>query len=143
MHFGLHGNLFGCITFKGCLVGGPPWFGELERCPHWFWYRISNSLFICLHAFHVYHLQHVLLFVDYYDNAMFIRSLTCMYSILRHSCLIWTIILCSHHLFSYHVYHRFNNMWIFLIIMFMFLHDDLFPVLMRHDLSICLNVSFH
>jgi len=32
----LNGDYFGCITFKGSLVGGPPWFEDLEICPHGF-----------------------------------------------------------------------------------------------------------
>ena len=32
----LNGDYFRCITFKGSLVGGPPWFGDIESCPHGF-----------------------------------------------------------------------------------------------------------
>ena len=32
----LNGDTFGCITFKESLVGGPPWFGDLEISPNGF-----------------------------------------------------------------------------------------------------------
>jgi len=32
----LKSDNFGCITFKESLVGGPPWFGDLEMCPYGF-----------------------------------------------------------------------------------------------------------
>ena len=40
------------------------WFGELERCPHRFWYQISNFR-LYLHAFHIHHsiARHGLLFI--------------------------------------------------------------------------------
>jgi len=34
--FVFDGHYFGCITFKGSLVGGPPWFGDIEISPNVF-----------------------------------------------------------------------------------------------------------
>jgi len=34
MHSKLYGDTFGCVTFKGSLVGGPPWFEDLEITPN-------------------------------------------------------------------------------------------------------------
>ena len=48
----LNGDNFGCITFKESLVGGPPYFGDIESCPLGF----GNDLLLfiyCLHAFHI------------------------------------------------------------------------------------------
>ena len=33
MRFELNGDIFGCITFKESLVGGPPLFGDIEMSP--------------------------------------------------------------------------------------------------------------
>ena len=111
---------FGCITFKGSLVGGPPCFGDMESCLIGFGNGLLLLIYLCMiFMFIIYSM--FWMFIDYYKNALFIRSLTCMYSILRHPCLIWTITLVFSLLFSYHIYHSSNNMWIDIIIMFMFI----------------------
>ena len=75
----LHEDYLDAALSRGVLVGGPPWFGELERCLHRFWYQsLTPCLFI--HAFHFIVYSMILLFIDYYENAMIIRLLTCMYS---------------------------------------------------------------
>ena len=91
-------------------------------------WRVASSILVTILYSHLYYaciscslFIACLMFIDYYENALIIRPLTCMYSLLRHPCLYGSINLCSHHLFSYHVYHRFNNMWIYIIIMFMFI----------------------
>ena len=43
----LNGDLLGCITFKGCLVGGPPWFGDIEMCPLGF----GNDLLLLIYVY--------------------------------------------------------------------------------------------
>ena len=42
----LNGDYFGCITFKGSLVGGP-WFGDIEMCPHGF----DNNLLLLIYVY--------------------------------------------------------------------------------------------
>ena len=37
---------FGCFTLKGILVGGPPWFGELEMHLHRFWYHSLTPIYV-------------------------------------------------------------------------------------------------
>ena len=60
----LHVDYLDASLSREGLVGGPPWFGELERCPHWFWYR-SLTPVLYLHAFHIHRFIacHVLLFI--------------------------------------------------------------------------------
>ena len=76
--------------FQGRLVEGPPCFGVMESCLLGF----GNGLLLLTY---VYMLSMFIIYsmFYYYVNAMIIRRLTCMYSILRHPYLIWTIILCS------------------------------------------------
>ena len=60
----LNGDNFGCITFKENLVGGPPWFGDIEISPNGFG-NISELLFM-FSCFHIIDFQYVLIFHDYY-----------------------------------------------------------------------------
>ena len=71
---------FGCITFKGSLVGGPPWFGELEKCPHRFWYKSLTPIYIVYMLSMFISHSMFLMFVDYYENAMLIRLVIYMFS---------------------------------------------------------------
>ena len=66
----LYGDTFGCITFKGSLVGGPPWFENIEMSPLGF----GNYLLLLfnLHAFIIdFFACHVLILIMLY--AMLIR----------------------------------------------------------------------
>ena len=73
-----NGDTFGCITFKESLVGGPPWFRDLEICPIGFG-NYLNSLFIFTCFLIIDFLAcHVLMFIML--NAMLIRLMTYMCS---------------------------------------------------------------
>ena len=43
----LNGDYFGCITFKESLVGGPPWFGDIEMYPLGF----GNDLLLLIYVY--------------------------------------------------------------------------------------------
>jgi len=58
------------------------------------------------------------MFIEYCENTMTIKSLTYMYSIFETPISKMDYYLVFSYLFSYHVYHRFNNMWIYTIIIF-------------------------
>jgi len=47
MRSGLKGNHMDASLSREELVGGPPYFGELEKCPHRFWYKsLTLILFV-------------------------------------------------------------------------------------------------
>ena len=82
------------------------------------------------------------MFIDYYENAMIIRPLTCMYSPLRHPCLygllfcVLTICLAIMFIIGLITCGLHNNhVYIY--------HVDFYLILMLHELITCLDVSFH
>ena len=66
----LNGVTFGCITFKESLVGGPPWFGDIELALMVL-ITISNSLFVYMLLDYRFLACHVLMLIML--NAMLIR----------------------------------------------------------------------
>ena len=64
---------------QGDLVGGPPWFGELEMHLHRFWYHSLTPISICMFL-HVH--LFIACFVIHYAYAMLIRIVLYMFSYL-------------------------------------------------------------
>ena len=94
---------------QGDLVGGPPWFGELEMHLHRFWYHSLTPIFICM-LFHV-HLFIACLIV-HYAYVMLIRLVLYMFSYLS-THVLYGPICCV--LFIFHAYHR-SNAYVFVML---------------------------
>ena len=133
----LNGDNFGCITFKGSLVGGPPWFRDIEMSPLGF----GNYLLIpfSLHAFIL--LTFSMYWFSYFScslwfNAMLIRLKIYMISIWDTLMFIWIHILCSHY----------NLTIVYIIALrYVHLHNDHIGFCLcfvLHDLITCLDVIF-
>ena len=90
----LNGDTFGCINFKESLVGGPPWFRDLEISLNSFGNDIS--LPFSLHAFILLIFSIFWFFMIIMLNAMIIRFMVYICSIWDTPIFIWIIILCSH-----------------------------------------------
>ena len=87
---------------------GPPCFGVMESCLIGFGNGLLLLIYLCILSISLF----IACFIDYYENAMFIRPLTCMYSPLETPMFIWTHIYCSH--FSLAIMYIMNLMHVYL-----------------------------